>query len=118
MVFVNERDKSPRRTIDYDRNAILYNTGSTGGSSENIEKFELHWNGGVVNFLSRLSTIDNGKNGDLHHELIKLDIPNELTSEADEIFALIKDALDAFGTYWHREKVDNVSVSLSPEIKP
>lgn len=117
MAFVNERQHRPRRTIDYDRNVTLYRVGASGGSSEHIETFELHWNGSIISFATKQTTIDNGAKGDLHHDVMGLEIPEDLVDKKDQILDLIREALDEFGTYWNRDKVDKVSITFSPSLK-
>ncbi len=117
MAFVNETKKGEEyKTIDRERDLTLYRKKASGGSSDLIEVFELMWGEEKIIFSTRPKAIKNQGKGDIHHEVLFLEIPENLKKFQPEIKEFITEALDAFGAYWHRDKVDSVLVSFSPEL--
>ncbi len=113
MPFVTQLDQKPMRIIDQEREAVVYRAGGTGGSSENLEVFELHWRNQKTVCIVEPKILNKDE---VIYSIRQLTIPDSLKESQDEIVQLISDALDAYGYGWRRDFVSKLSVILSPKF--
>lgn len=118
MPFVNERDNL--QTIDYKRNATLKFIGKTGGSSQNIDCYELVWNGHVINFHTSLDheshSVGDTKIFTLVHNINFLKIPEALKDKKSEILRLIQEALEEYGISYQNQNIKEIKVNYAPGL--
>lgn len=117
MPFINERNGNDFRTIDYDREIVLKRREATGGSSDSMDVFELYikdWP--PITFISKLSASGSGESL-ITHEIRQITIPKSITGEKDKVIGIIKDALNAYGYFYSKEKVARVDVHFSSDLK-
>ena len=117
MGFVNEKRGDQFVTTDEQKEITLYRKGVSGGSSDKINLFEMVWRGGIVAFSARPEVIDNGGKGEIHHDILSIEIPDELKSSETEITQDITEALTVFGSYWNTDMCDKVAVTFPPKFE-
>jgi hypothetical protein len=116
MAFVNER-KPPghRRAIDYERDIIL--TAVSRINQDGLNSFFLDWHGRRIYFQGREIGTNRfrDKNGEprfnLKWVISGIYIPEGFSENKENVFKVICEALDAYGTYFDRDHVDNVTVT-------
>lgn len=109
MAFVNEKDK--RRTIDYERNAILHYTRSAGMGEADL--FELRWGDSIIEFgATRKMPM---KDDEVIWSIFQVSIPDNLESKSAEIKNLICESLAEYG-YLYTKKT-HVIINISERIE-
>ena len=116
MGFEIIKIKGRPKALDKDRNIELFYKKGSGGSSDWINVYELIWNGEVITFSTRPQVINNGKQGEIHHDVLYLDIPEDLKPRKDEIVGFIDEALQVFAIGGNPDKCDGVTVSFQPDL--
>lgn len=114
MPFVKDMNEKPWKIIDEERGAVFYRKGATGGSSDPMDVFELHWSGGVVTVVVKSHVFNKSE---VEYEIRALTISESLKPKQIELVELISEALDVYGFGWRRDWLDAVSVSLSTDLK-
>lgn len=137
MAFVNElipeeqKDKFPfpvstrpdgskptlwKWTIDRERDAYLVVTDVLGGGYEGTPPdyfYVLYWKGELVPFAAERH-LSGSKTDDivLTWKMHRLDIPSALQERKEEVMQLIREALDAQGLLYNRNRVEAVNVQF------
>jgi hypothetical protein len=114
--FVNDKsDKNDYRTIDYERSAVLSLV--KFGNPEAIYGFFLDWHGQRIYFegreigMNRFRDENGDSKLDLEWVINGIYIPKEFPENHEVVFQVICEALDAYGTYFNRDRVNSVKVT-------
>ena len=119
MTFINERLGKQLsdgwRTIDYERDAYLVSKGTCHGreSYSGGREFELIYKGTTTTFAAYMDMEMVGSQANVHWELFQLKIPNSLQPQKNDVIRLIEEALDAFGVFYDRSSVFEVTIDSS-----
>lgn len=117
MAFVNEPEN--KRTVDIDRNIILKMVGS---GPERSMFFELEMADAVVKFTAEYELSRTGKKYgdrnicDISWRITQVTIPENIKNEWDGLWGVISQALDVYGFSYQKSDVNNVSITISPQI--
>lgn len=113
MSFTYERDQTPPRVLDKDRGVALYYKGGTGGSAEDLQVYELHWDNQIIPFVVEPKIFNKNE---IEYEIRQITIPDSLKGQQDIIIQLISEAFDVFGYAGRRDFISKLSVTLSPQV--
>lgn len=112
MAFKNEYEND--RTIDHESGAFLVYEGGT--PERGIERFSFHWKGETMKFYAKegLEYDDNNKCTAIHWTFFNVGIPDHMQDQREEIGNMIKQALEAHGYLYERERYQEVSATFNP----
>lgn len=103
-------------TIDRERDAFLVLTKTEGGSYEGTQRTEhyvLSWNGELVHFSGEAAVSSTTRTDQIiSWRVHRLTVPPRLAEYRNEVFQLVREALDAMGWLYRRERVVAVKVDF------
>jgi len=115
MPFVNDETiRNDPKTIDRERDIVL-DTAITS-SPDGLQAFFLDWHGqriyfeGTKSVTRRFRDEEGNPKLDLEWEISRIDIPAEFPETHKAVFAVITEALNEFGTFFRRTRVNSVTV--------
>lgn len=116
MPFVNDKTiRNNAKTIDRERDIVL-DTAITS-SPDGLQAFFLDWHGqriyleGTKSVTRRFRDEEGNPKLDLEWEISGIDIPAEFPETNEAVFAVITEALNEFGTFFDRDRVNSVTVA-------
>lgn len=119
MVFVNEKDK--KRTIDYERNAIIVGAPSIGKSKTDF--FELQWNGEKIRFGADLE-LQKQREGvwTANWTIDQVSIPllwneDKNKNQLRELRQILIEGLMVYGVLFGKDDPGSVHVDFAPHVK-
>jgi hypothetical protein len=97
-------------TIDRERDTFLVSLGGQGGEFAEIPKFfVLVWKNKVIKIEAFYRFSGDGNMGyDFTWNIAKIVMPEALRHEPEAIICLLKEAIDAYGDIYDRNKINNV----------
>lgn len=97
-------------TIDRERDVFLVSLGGQGGQFAEIPKFfMLVWKNKTIKIEAFYKFSGNENKGyDFNWNITKIVIPEALRHELEAIVCLLKEAIDAYGDIYDRNKINNV----------
>ncbi|MCW5602902.1 hypothetical protein [Nitrosomonas sp.] len=116
MSFVNERkDDGTWQTIDRERNIVLQEV-KVGQPQEPIE-FNLNINGENVYFdaFKRMKQLES-KKYHIEWRVVQIFTQSQFVHNKSRLHALIKEALDAYGSAFSRKHVETLSVNFAQNL--
>ncbi|MCK5284045.1 MAG: hypothetical protein KAJ86_00515 [Alphaproteobacteria bacterium] len=108
-------DYDNRKTIDDETGAYLVYEG--GINYPGMERFSFHWNGVKMEFEAQRKLNepgDNSWNPNIHWKFFQIDIPHNMQDQRDEIANMIKQALEAHGYIYKRDRYEEVTAEFVP----
>lgn len=117
MAFVNDFEN--RRTVDVERNIIL--RAPTAGPERSVF-FELEMEDEVVKFMA---TYELHRTGEKHKDrnvcninwrIVQTSIPESMKDKKDEIWGIVREALDVYGFGHQKNDINEVSITVSPKL--
>jgi hypothetical protein len=103
-------------TVDWDRDVFLVNTHNFGGGAEGTQEtqnYVMNWGGNLIHFSGTPSLSGSKGSGQVMswrvHNLVT---PPSLQNKTEEVMQLIREALDAMGLLYKRERVAIVNVEF------
>ena len=110
-----ENDYKNDRTIDHKNGAYLVYEG--GVNHPGWERFSFHWQGEKMDFYAKRKPNeagDNSWNPNIHWTFFQVDIPPHMQDQRAEIAGMIKQALEAHGFGYNRERYQSVTADFFP----
>jgi hypothetical protein len=100
-------------TIDRERDFFFVPLGGNGPDGERPEVYALCWNGQIVRLEAKVTGSGGGKFWDtIYWSVSKVDIPDDLQPNQDEILHALKDAICAHGRLFDVEHVKSVHIEF------
>jgi hypothetical protein len=101
-------------TIDKERNAFLVSLEGCGPYGERPEVFVLCWRKEIIRFEAEIHSDSEAATGfDLFWIIRNLGIPDSLKLKREEIIDDLKEAIEAYGVNYRRERVGAVHVEIT-----
>jgi len=111
-----ENDYQNDRTIDHERGAYLVSEGIVT-AHRGLHRFSFHWKGEKMDFYAQEKLNepgDNSWNPNIHWTFFQVDIPPHMQDQREEIASMIKQALEAHGFGYNRERYQSVTADFFP----
>lgn len=117
MGFVNERlENHEWQTIDRERGIVLKK--ESGPGSDSYFKFNLAFEGESINFTAYQKIISLGreKGYDIEWQVLAIYAAPQVKQDKSKLHGLITEALDAYGFASSRKNVNNLTVTIAPNV--
>ena len=115
MAFVNEKTATVQRTIDYERNAILIDTGT---NRESYTTFELTWKDSLIKIIAHRNFWDDeNKQTTVCWRIHGLYIFPELEAYRVDIVKMVVEAINAYGLFYSHDRIKAIDITFSENIK-